>query len=95
MRFFYLYQGLISSDGHYYNQQFKHALAHMGFKVPAWEYHAANAWEENNMKGLSAFNRLKTEFYDRAPIIEPKNPRFPMAPRLCKRWWDRDLIRSN
>jgi len=77
------------------NQQFKHALTHMGFKIPAWEYHAAKAWEEKNMKGLSAFRRLKNEYYDIAPVIEPKNPRFPMAPRLCKRWWDRDLIRSN
>lgn len=74
------------------NQQFKHALAHMGFPVPAWEYHAANAWEEENMKGIAAFHRLKSDFYNNAPTIEPRIPMFPMAPRLCKHWWDRELI---
>ncbi len=77
------------------NQQFKHALIHMGFRVPAWEYNAANAWEERNMKGLAAFHKLKNEFYNNAPIIEPKNPMFPKAPRLCKRWWNLDLIRRS
>lgn len=74
------------------NQQFKHALQHMGFKVPAFDYYAAEAWEKENMKGIAAFRRLKIDFYDNAPIIEPRNPSFPMAPRLCKHWWDRDLI---
>ena len=77
------------------NQKFKHALAHMGFQVPAWEYHATNAWEEKNMRGFAAFRRLKSEYYDNAPTIEPKDPRFPMAPLLCKRWWDRGLIRKS
>lgn len=74
------------------SQQFKHALLHMGFRVPAWEYDAANAWEESNMKGVGAFRELKTAYYDKAPVIEPRNPMFPMAPRLCKRWWDAELI---
>jgi hypothetical protein len=74
------------------NQQFQHALNHMGFKVPAWEYYAALEWEEQNMKGIEAFLRLKQDYYAKAPGIEPKSERFPMAPRLCKRWWDRKLI---
>jgi hypothetical protein len=74
------------------NQQFKHTLNHMGFKVPAWECHSADAWEEENMKGIEAFLRLKRDYYQKAPNIEPKNKEFPMAPRLCKRWWDKKLI---
>ena len=77
------------------NQQFQHALNHMGFTVPAWEYDAARAWEEKNMSGIDAFLRLKEGYYSRAPDIEPKSKRFPMAPRLCKRWWDRQLILGN
>jgi hypothetical protein len=74
------------------NQQFKHALRNMGFNVPAWEYHEANMWEEQNMKGLEGFLRLKQNYYSRTPDIEPKREYFPMAPRLCKRWWDKNLI---
>ncbi len=74
------------------NQQFKHALTHMGFKVPAWEAGAADAWEQQNMKGMDAFRRLKRNYYEKAPKIEPRNEEFPMAPRLCKRWWDKELI---
>lgn len=74
------------------NQQFKHALNHMGFKVPAWECNSANAWEQENMKGIEAFLRLKNDYYERAPDIEPKSKMFPLAPRLCKRWWDKKLI---
>jgi hypothetical protein len=74
------------------NRQFQHALNHMGFKVPAWEYDAARAWEEQNMRGIHAFMRLRDDYYSKAPDIEPRSERFPMAPRLCKRWWDRQLI---
>jgi len=74
------------------NQQFKHALTHMGFRMPAWEYDSAIEWEEENMKGIEAFLRLKKNYYQKAPDIEPKSERFPTAPRLCKRWWDRKLI---
>lgn len=68
------------------NQQFKHALNHMGFKVPAWDANATDVWEEVNMRGIKAFLRLKEDYYLRAPDIEPKNKKFPFAPRLCKRW---------
>lgn len=74
------------------NQQFKHALNNMGFRVPASDYGAANAWEEENMKGIEAFCNLKRDYYFKAPNIEPKSKMFPRAPRLCKRWWDKKLI---
>ena len=77
------------------NQQFKHSLRHMGFNVPASEYGPAIAWEEKNMKGIEAFISLKNNYYMKAPEIEPKNILFPSAPRLCKRWWDKDFILSN
>ena len=74
------------------NQQFQHALNHMGFRIPAWDYDAARAWEEQNMRGMDAFLRLKEVYYVKAPDIEPRSEGFPMAPRLCKRWWDKELI---
>lgn len=77
------------------NQQFKHALNHLGFRVPAFEYDSARIWEEKNMRGLDAFQKLKKDFYLKSPDIEPKSESFPMAPRLCKRWWDRQLILGN
>lgn len=76
------------------NGQFKHALRHMGFDVPAWDYDAAKAWEESNMTGLDAFYHLKNEFYDLAPAMQPRSQIAPTAPRLCKRWWDYELVRS-
>ncbi len=74
------------------NQQFQHALNHMGFRIPAWEYESARAWQEKNMRGIDAFIELKKYYYLNAPDIEPRDQRYPMAPRLCKRWWDKKLI---
>lgn len=76
------------------NQQFKYSLNAMGFRVPAADYYAATEWEEKNMRGLKAFERLRDHIYSRAPDIEPRSPVFNQAPRLCKRWWDEALIRS-
>jgi hypothetical protein len=76
------------------NQQFRYSLNAMGFMVPAADYYAANAWEKKSMRGLEAFKRLHEHIYDKAPDIEPKNPVFNQAPRLCKRWWDEALIRG-
>ena len=77
------------------NQQFKHSINFMGFSVPAWGADMAEKWEEKFMTTRKGFNLIKSEIYDNAPDIEPKNDRFPFAPRLCKRWWDKSFIINN
>ncbi|MFD0930862.1 hypothetical protein ACFQ1T_13820 [Methylophilus glucosoxydans] len=76
------------------NQQFKHSLNRFGFKVPAWEYHAANEWERAYMSNSEGFTILKEQVYSHCPDIEPRSDRFPGIPRLCKRWWDRSYIKN-
>jgi hypothetical protein len=76
------------------NQQFRHSLCCLGYKVPAWEYHQANAWEQENMTTRKGFNDLKALLDSNTLEIEPREPRFPIRPRLCKRWWDKELIRT-
>lgn len=77
------------------NGQFKHALQHMDFDVPAWDYYAAMEWERNHMRGLDGLAHLKREYYSRAPDIQPTTEWAPTAPRLCKRWWDQEFIRAS
>jgi hypothetical protein len=67
----------------------------LGWNFVGMSGDAARAWEEQNMRGIAAFIRLKEVYYSKAPDIEPKSERFPMAPRLCKRWWDKQLILGN
>lgn len=74
------------------NAQFKHALRHMGFDVPAFDYYAAEEWERKHMKTVEGFGRVVRQIYQVAPEIEPRSAIFPTAPRLCKRWWDKALI---
>jgi len=76
------------------NQQFKFALVAMGFSVPAADYYQANAWDEKFMKSVEGFRYLKKEIYDQAPDIEPISEAFPEKPRLCKKWWDKELIKN-
>ena len=76
------------------NQQFKHSLNRFGLPVPAWDADAADAWERTNMTSLAGFMVLKEQVYSRCPDIEPRIEHFPQMPRLCKRWWDRNLITS-
>lgn len=77
------------------NAQFKHALTHMGFDIPASDYYAAEEWEREHMKSISGFKQLMEHVYKKSPAIEPRSDMFPTAPRLCKRWWDKELIKGS
>ena len=77
------------------NQEFKYSLRNMGFDVPAADTARAKLWENNNMKGLEAFHRLRSDYYVKSPEIEKKIGIFRNAPRLCKRWWDREFIMAS
>jgi len=76
------------------NQQFQHSLRRLGFDVPAWEYQEAVERERLNMTTPKGFEYLKLQVYFRCPDIEPRDDRFPQMPRLCKLWWDKNLIRA-
>ena len=77
------------------NQQFLHSLRNGGLQVPAWEYSESQKWERENMVTLENFERM-IKLMDTLPFdIEPRQERFPQRPRLCKRWWDKNLIRSS
>ncbi len=67
----------------------------MGFNVPASDYDRAIDWENKNMKGFLAFKRMHENYYCKSPDIEPRHPVFDSAPRLCKKWWDREYILAN
>lgn len=77
------------------NQQFKHSLNRFGFRVPAYDADAADAWERANMTSLAGLAALKEHVYPRCADIEPRSERFPLMPRLCKRWWDRNVVQQN
>ncbi|MBF0387998.1 MAG: hypothetical protein HQL20_09130 [Candidatus Omnitrophica bacterium] len=77
------------------NQQFRYSLRNMGFDVPAADIARAEVWESVNMKGIVAFRRLQSDYYAKSPEIEKKTGIFRNAPRLCKRWWDRDFIMAS
>lgn len=76
------------------NQQFKYSLNNMGYRVPCFLADEAEAWEKKYMVGQKMFNAFQEQIYKTAPEIEPKQPKFLTAPRLCKRWWDKDLIKE-
>ena len=77
------------------NQQFLHSLRNCGLQVPAWGYSESQKWERENMVTLENFERM-IKLMDTLPFdIEPRQERFPQRPRLCKRWWDKNLIRSS
>lgn len=75
------------------NQQFSHSLLNMGFQLPAWDAVPADAWREQNMSSLSGFQAIKRTL-DGLDHCEPKDPRFPFQPTLCRRWWTDDHCRT-
>lgn len=77
------------------NDQFRHSLRALGIDVPAWEYEAALRWEQEHMTSLKEFNLLFLALVQTGLEIEPKNLQFPTKPRLCKRWWDKELIKES
>ena len=71
---------------------FLHSLRYMGFKVPAGIAPACEDWERQNMTSLVGFKKLRLDLDMYPEDIEPIQDMFPTRPRLCRRWWDRELI---
>jgi hypothetical protein len=81
------------------SSQFVHALARMGFLPIANAFLADESenWQRSHMTNRAGFLRLKAELdalsYDIEPWFE-SIPGLGAPPRLCRRWWDRNLVLS-
>lgn len=71
---------------------FLHSMKYMGFQVPAGTSPACEDWERQYMTSLEGFRKLRLSLDLYPEDIEPIQKRFPDRPRLCRRWWDRELI---
>jgi hypothetical protein len=69
-----------------HNRQFMMALRHIGFNVPHFIVTEMDAWERAYMSSWEGF--LEGEKALASAPCQPRDPMFPMMPRLCKRWWD-------
>lgn len=74
------------------NQQFMMALRHIGFDVPSVLVHEMDAWESRHMTSVAGFQAVE-EALSAAPC-QPRDSRFPFMPRLCRRWWDDEHVKS-
>lgn len=73
-----------------HNQQFMMALRHIGLSVPHVLVDEMEAWEKACMSSWEGF--LEGEKVLADTPCQPKDPRFPFMPRLCKRWWDDEHV---
>lgn len=69
-----------------HNQQFMMALRHIGFNVPHVIVDEMESWERACMSSWEGFQEGEKALAS-APC-QPRDPMFPIMPRLCQRWWD-------
>jgi hypothetical protein len=76
-----------------HNQQFWFAMQALGFRVPAADPGRVAQLEARVMRSWEGYLELRRAL-DECPLnIEPFSTEFPVRPRLCRRWWDVELIR--
>ena len=67
-------------------QQFVFSMAAIGYAVPAHDPTHSAGWQKRYMSDFSGYaevaSTLRTLSY-----CEPKHGRFPLQPKLCRRWW--------
>jgi hypothetical protein len=68
------------------NQQFLFSLSHLGVEVPTYDPTTSAAWQQRYMRSIEGFGEIK-RVLDGFDYCEPKDPRFPYKPNLCRRWW--------
>jgi hypothetical protein len=79
-----------------FESQVVHSMRSLGFpSTPGSPLFSSafESWQESNMRGYSGYARVAA-FLDRLDTCEPKHPRFPHQPKLCKRWWDPEHHRT-
>lgn len=68
------------------NAQFVHAFRSLGFRTEPVLLDAI-AWERSAMRNLETFHKIDADL-KKLDYCQPEDARFPMMPRLCRRWWD-------
>jgi hypothetical protein len=68
------------------NQEFVHSLSHLGWSIHSFDAAQSQAWRQDNMGSLAGFLKIK-QALDKVGACEPKEPRFPYKPVLCRLWW--------
>ena len=68
------------------DQQFSYSLQNLGFRVPAAEWGASEAWR-NRFLGTHAGYVEMRECLRAINHCEVKQSMFPFQPKLCRRWW--------
>ncbi|KZB72296.1 hypothetical protein AUQ43_04030 [Thalassospira sp. MCCC 1A01148] len=74
---------------------FLHSMKYMGFSVPAGISPACDDWEMRYMTSIDGFRKLRMSLDTYPKDIEPFFEEMPLRPRLCRFWWDRELILSS
>ena len=75
------------------DQQFCHSLSALGFKIPSFDYHRAEAWKNNNLTSTDGYVAIRDKL-QAFQHCEPKFDRFPYMPKLCRRWWTAEHQKS-
>jgi hypothetical protein len=71
------------------NQQFLYSLSAFGLRTPIPLADPMKEWEIVNMSTVKGYQALYA-WLARLQRCEPKDPRYPHKPRLCRKWWDRE-----
>jgi len=75
--------------------EFVHTMARMGFLKPeeAFDYEASIAWQTRYLGSRQGFYELRAALHDFPEDISPYvDFGWGPVPRLCRHWWDRELI---
>lgn len=68
------------------DQQFCHSLAALGLNVPASDWARSEAWRDLHLNSLEGYIVVR-DGLAQVNYCEPKFDRFPLQPKLCRRWW--------
>lgn len=71
------------------DQQFSFSMQSLGFQVPAAAWAAGEAWRNQFLGTFAGYGQVRDALRS-LNHCEPKQPMFPLQPKLCCRWWAAD-----
>lgn len=71
------------------DQQFSFSMQNLGFRVPAAEWAAGEAWRNQYLGTFAGYLTVRDNLRS-LNHCELKQPMFPFQPKLCRRWWSAD-----
>jgi hypothetical protein len=69
------------------SQQFVISMQSIGYNVPAKLVAHNEEWQRQYMTNMAGYTQVSSVLRSLAEC-EQRNPRFPLQPVLCRRWWD-------